>query len=179
MSDRATMWGAFSWGFAEATLFFIVPDVLLTWRALDDLRGALRACLAALLGALPGGALMWAWGRADIESAQWLVELVPAVGADMMDEVRHAIAARGAAAVLLGPLVGEPYKVYAIQCGAGGVGLLPFLIVSVPARLARFLLLTFVAAFAARFVPPLRARRVVLATLWLVFYMIYFLVVPW
>ena len=43
------------WGAAEATLFFIVPDVFLSWLALSDRRQALIACLYALLGALVGG----------------------------------------------------------------------------------------------------------------------------
>ena len=47
------------WGFAESTLFFIVPDVLLTWLALSLPRRALRACYWALGGALAGGDGRW------------------------------------------------------------------------------------------------------------------------
>ncbi len=43
------------WGFAEATFFFIVPDVLLTLIALKNWRLATRACLWSLGGALIGG----------------------------------------------------------------------------------------------------------------------------
>jgi hypothetical protein len=46
------------WGLAEATLFFIVPDVWLTLITVWSPRKALIACLFALLGALAGGALM-------------------------------------------------------------------------------------------------------------------------
>ena len=56
---------AASWGAAEATLFFIVPDVLLSRMALQDRRRALQACLWALAGALAGGTLVWMLGYAD------------------------------------------------------------------------------------------------------------------
>ncbi len=41
---------AAAWGFAEATLFFLAPDVYLTRIALRDWRGALLASLAAAAG---------------------------------------------------------------------------------------------------------------------------------
>jgi hypothetical protein len=49
---------ALIWGFAEATVFFVVPDVLLTAIPVRDLRAASLACFLALLGALAGGTLM-------------------------------------------------------------------------------------------------------------------------
>src|SRR5258706_1708194 len=53
---------SFVWGLAESSFFFFVPDVGLTFLALRNYRAALRATLAALAGALIGGALMYAWG---------------------------------------------------------------------------------------------------------------------
>ena len=52
----------FAWGFAEATVFFIVADVAVSWTAI--FRGAkagLFAALAAALGAIPGLALLYGW----------------------------------------------------------------------------------------------------------------------
>lgn len=43
------------WGFAEATLFFVVPDVLLSAIALRDQLTAVRASFAAVLAAMIGG----------------------------------------------------------------------------------------------------------------------------
>jgi hypothetical protein len=40
------------WAFAEATLFFIVPDVWLSLAGRENLRRGLMACLNALVGAL-------------------------------------------------------------------------------------------------------------------------------
>ena len=55
------MWFAIAaaWGLAEATLFFIVPDVLLTWLAGFRPRLVWRAVAACLGGALLGGLLMY------------------------------------------------------------------------------------------------------------------------
>jgi hypothetical protein len=40
---------AFLWGIAEATFFFIVPDVLLSWLALSSHRRGLIACVFAVV----------------------------------------------------------------------------------------------------------------------------------
>lgn len=46
---------AFCWGLAEATFFFIVPDVLLTAITIVSVPRALRALVFSLLGATIGG----------------------------------------------------------------------------------------------------------------------------
>jgi len=55
------MWlaAAAAWGLAEATLFFIVPDVLLSWLAAFRPRVAWPAVLTCLVGALAGGVIMY------------------------------------------------------------------------------------------------------------------------
>ena len=67
---------AFAWGFAEATLFFVVPDVWLTLIAVRrGLRPALVACGWALAGALAGGLAMYAWGAFDTATAREALEI--------------------------------------------------------------------------------------------------------
>ena len=59
------------WGFSEATLFFIVPDVIVGLIALHHPRKALWAGGAAVAGACVGGALLYAVGSqigADLRS---------------------------------------------------------------------------------------------------------------
>jgi membrane protein YqaA with SNARE-associated domain len=169
------------WGFAEATLFFIVPDVLLSWLALRDRRTALVACGFALGGALAGGLLMYAWGAAGPAAAVQAVEQVPAIGADMLARVRGELAQQGAWATLFGPISGTPYKTYAIQAHGAGVSVWAFALVSVPARGLRFVLVALLAEFVARRAFPrlgLHARRMVLAAVWIAFYAFYFTVMP-
>jgi hypothetical protein len=70
---------AILWGFAEATLFFIVPDVWLTAIAVWIPRKAWMACLFALLGALAGGALMYSWGYMAPSTALTALERIPGI----------------------------------------------------------------------------------------------------
>ncbi len=172
---------ALLWGFAEATVFMIVPDVLLTWLALHGTRPALIACLLALLGALAGGALMWTWGRLDVATAQRVLDVVPAISPELIAEVRDEVSERGATAVLLGPLAGRPYKVYAVESGGQGIGLPGFLAVSIPARLSRFVLLVVVTGLIARVARPrasLRTLRRIHLAVWMIFYALFFLLMP-
>ena len=165
------------WGFAEATLFFIVPDVLLTVVALENRRRAMRACGAAVAGALAGGLLMYLWGSLDEAGARTVLDAVPAIGPGMTEAVRSSLAHRGVLAVFLGPLTGTPYKIYAVLSGGMGIGLPVFLLVSVPARGVRFFTLTLLASWASR--GPLgkcsvAQKRMLLLGFWLAFYIGYF-----
>lgn len=165
------------WGFAEATLFFIVPDVLLSWVALSDWREALRGCLLALGGALAGGLLMYAWGAADGAAAARVVEQVPAIGVDLLARVRGELAQQGAWAILFGPLSGTPYKTYAVQAHGAGVGAWAFLLASVPARGLRFMLVALLAGAIARVALPdlgLAGRSLAWGGAWIAFYTFYF-----
>jgi membrane protein YqaA with SNARE-associated domain len=168
------------WGFAEATLFFLVPDIWLTALAVRrGLKPALMACLAALGGALLGGLAMYGWAASDAEAARGLLERVPAIDRAMIAEVAARLRDDGLAAVFLGPLFGIPYKIFAVEAAAAGIGLAAFLAVSIPARLLRFLLLSIItwaisAALARR--AGLRFRTGLLAACWSVFYVAYFAV---
>ena len=173
---------AAAWGFAEATLFFLVPDVYLTRLALRDGRLALAASLAATAGALLGGVLMWAWGAADPAAALAVLERVPAVSPAMLERVRGELLGRGWLALALGPASGTPYKLYAAVSGELDMAAGGLLLVTVPARLLRFVALSLLATALgrgplARWTPAAR-RRLHLA-LWTLFYAAYFLLVDW
>lgn len=137
---RIHAWAA-AWGLAEGTFFFIVPDVWLSWVALQGPRTARKAALSALAGAVAGGALIHAWARRTDASTTraWLLR-VPAITPEMIAEVEAGLE-RGMHTMVLGPLRGIPYKIYARTAGARGESLGAFLAWSVPARLPRFLLL--------------------------------------
>src|SRR4051812_20323932 len=53
---------ALGWGFAEATFFFVVPDVWIGLLTLFSWRAGLRAVYSAVMGALTGGAVMYRAG---------------------------------------------------------------------------------------------------------------------
>ncbi|MCF6192614.1 MAG: hypothetical protein L3J76_05735, partial [Candidatus Hydrothermae bacterium] len=132
---------AFFWGMAEATLFFLVPDVWITGRALRGVRSGIRAAFWAGAGALLGGMGMYIWGaRAPHTALQW-VDAVPNISATMIQQVQQQLAHFGYLALWVGAFSGKPYKIYAVQAGAAHMPLIPFMLMSFLARLTRFLLL--------------------------------------
>lgn len=83
--------------------------------------------------------------------------------------------------MVLGPLSGTPFKVYAVQAAAGGVGFPAFLGASIPARMPRFLIVTIVAGCVARLLRrrlSLRAVYGIWLVLWMAFYAVYFSHMP-
>ncbi|MDJ0905103.1 MAG: hypothetical protein QNI96_03695 [Woeseiaceae bacterium] len=104
---------------------------------------------------------------------------IPAISPAMIDRVHEQILDLGPWAVFVGPLTGTPYKVYALEAAGAGFGLLPFLLISVPARLLRFVLvvlLTSAIARALRGRASMRTLQVLHLTAWTAFYAWYFTV---
>lgn len=168
---------AFLWGFAEATLFFIVPDVLLSLIALTSRRRALLASGFAVLGALLGGWLMYRWALLDAVHARDVLASVPAISSGLLDQVQQQLASSGLAAMFAGAFSGVPYKLYAAEAGAAALPLAAFLALSLPARALRFLLVVvavdWIARHGAQAMRP--ARRVALVLgFWVLFYAGYF-----
>jgi membrane protein YqaA with SNARE-associated domain len=166
---------AFVWGFAEGTVFFLLPDTLLTATALGSLRKALRQSCWALGGALLAGGMMFAFARRDPSAARSLVLQVPFVRAAMVDRADADFQRSGALAVVSGPARGIPYKVYAVRAPENSVRVVPFLLASVPARFLRFLLMVAVARGVSGLLGPARRRAawVLWATLWALGYGFY------
>jgi membrane protein YqaA with SNARE-associated domain len=137
---------AFGWGFAEATLFFVVPDVWIGLLALFNWRAGLRAAAWAVVGALIGGTLMYGVGaQTERERGAHLLDTVPAVSPAMIGRVEEEVRDRGPASMLLGPLQGTPYKLYAWAAGQQEQPLVTVLLWTIPARAARFVLIAVVA----------------------------------
>ncbi len=172
------LWLAGLWGFAEATLFFIVPDVLLTWIAARYGAGqAARASFAAAAGAILGGVGMYMWAAHDAELARTVIGAIPAIPASMVSETGADVRSAGARAIFAGGFTGVPYKIYAVESGAARIGMAWFVLATLAARLIRFLASSFLVAGLAR----LMARRFAPATInwaliagWTGFYAGYF-----
>lgn len=168
---------AFIWGLAEATLFFIVPDVWLTGVAVKDRKKALLACLYALAGALIGGGVMYFWGSHDPSSAQAIVNKVPGIPDSFLSRVAGDLEKEGVPAMLFGPLQGIPYKLYALFSGSMGLSLPAFILWSVPARLVRFVLAALISGWifdTGLKAWTLKQKYVFLAAFWIIFYGWYF-----
>ena len=169
------------WGLAEATLFFVVPDVLLSLVAVERLRPALIASLLAACGALAGGAAMYTWGAQDEPAAVAALQRVPAVSPTMIERVDAELADSGLVTLFVGPFTGKPYKIYAVKAAAHGVSLPVFLLISFPARALRFLLISLVVNGLSMTVFgswPLERRWMLVGVFWVLFYLVFWLLMP-
>ena len=172
---------AFAWGVAEATVFFVVPDVLITRAALPSLRSGLITAALALAGALVGGAISYCWGAENLAAARDVLDWLPAISIGMLDHAQRALASDGMFAALVGSFSGVPYKVFAVHAASAGIALPAFILASIPVRGVRFVLLAAIArAFARYVVPNWTAQRVrrAWAFAWTLNYAIYWTVMP-
>jgi hypothetical protein len=150
-------WIAGAWGMAEAVLWFVVPDVFLTWVAMRrGVRPALRLSLVAVAGAIGGGLLVYGWGAAMPEAGATAMAALPGIDAAMVEEVRGEVAASGNMALLSGPRQAQPYKLYALAAGDLGTSAVTLALWTVPGRAFRFVISSLgtglVATVARRFV---------------------------
>jgi membrane protein YqaA with SNARE-associated domain len=173
---------ALVWGFAEATLFFIVPDVLLSAIAVArGRRAALSAAAWTIAGAVLGGLLIYRWSAGDCLGAVAAIDRLPAISPAMIEAARVALERNGAGAMVTGALTGVPYKVYAIMAPQAGIRLATFLAVSIPARALRFLLVVVLSDTVSRRLAvrlTLRLRGGLLASFWLLFYAVFWAAMP-
>lgn len=169
---------AFSWALAEATFFFIVPEVFLTRLALRDFCRVAAASAWAVAGALVGGSGLWLAARhGDAGALLRLFERLPGINAGLVERSGDALGQQGLAALFMGVLRGYPFKLFAVHAGAGNGPFLAFLAASAGARFFRFTAAITVASTAGR---ALGRRSVALrywahAAFWLTFYAAYFL----
>lgn len=172
---------AAAWGFAEATAFFVVPDVWLSRVALRHPRRAMATTVSALGGALAGGIATYAWARRrpPADSMAALTRL-PSINEQMVREAEQAMTEHGNLAVLVGPTKGVPYKIFARNTAVFELPLRPFLAWSVPARMGRFAAVPLLSAGLVRLGARLFPQQIAWlaptghAVFWVAFYSWYF-----
>ncbi|NNG03707.1 MAG: hypothetical protein HKM95_06345, partial [Inquilinus sp.] len=152
-------------------------DVLLTVVTVQSgLRGGLSAAGWATAGAVAGGAAMYRWGASDPAGVEAALLGLPAIGPEMVADVLRAMKADWGMALVRGAFTGTPYKIYAAMAPRLDIELVPFLVMSVPARLARFAGLVAITAGLSRIVSLRLGQRQqlgVLALAWIAFYGFY------
>jgi len=144
----------FCWGLAEATVFFIVPDVLLCFWAMKSAKGALAATLASVVGSMCGAVLLYLYLDHDAARYTFLHEVwgcLPGFRMKMASTAAEHLRIRGAAGLISGPSSGIPYRVYVLEAWKSGLPLGEILLWSPIARLERIVIAP-VAILALRFV---------------------------
>ena len=170
---------AAGWGVAEATVFFFVPDVLLTYVVMRfGFRAGLRLAVVAAAAAAITGIGMSLWGSSDPEAARHVMLMVPAIGPDLLARAHDEIASNWPLHLFTGAMTGVPYKLYAVEAGAAHINPLLFALVSFPARLTRFVLTVLAAELGREILIKIRRlqwRYWGWATAWIIVYTIYFM----
>ncbi len=131
---------AFLWGLAEATVFFLAAEILITWLALSNPLRALRAALFALAGGIIGAAILYYWGGRDPFSAMTLLSALPGLTPEILSAAEEALMNNGLWALPDGVLSPATGKAQAIYAQALGIGIVPFLAVYAAVRAFRLLL---------------------------------------
>lgn len=160
------------WGLAEATLFFIVPDVWISFMALRGRRAGLAAVFGALVGAVAGGLAMAALARRDPALALAAVDAVPGVTPAILSRAADLAAAPQPWGMIAGAVSGVPYKLFAVLL-ADDMTPAGFAVASLAARAPRFLLTLAAVWLAVRVLLPRASagrRRGVLLAVWVAFY---------
>ena len=165
---------ALGWGFAEAVLFFIIPDVFLTLVAIRfGFRRSWRLAVLATAGAVVGGLVVYAWASLDSASATSAIELLPGIDPSMVEAVNADVAANGNAALLAGPWQGRPYKLFAAASGELGLSAISLALLTIPGRLARFAISIALASYLrwifTRWIPE-KVMLTTWAAFWIVVY---------
>jgi len=175
------IWLGVMWGLAEATVFFLVPDMLITAAALFSPKRSFSQLMGILVGALLGGALVYTAADQFPNETKSVVLNVPFVKEHVLDRAERELQDHGALAVVLGSFSGVPYKTYAVNAPRHAA-LETFMAMSVPARFLRFLVSWTLASllgmlFRSQIQASPLAALSLLALCWVGFYTYYWSVI--
>lgn len=165
------------WGFAEATFFFFIPDIYLTRIAIYNLRRALLACFFTAISACLGGSIMYFWAQHLPQQAIHSLLYVPAIFPSLIKEVFVSLNNKPYCALILAPLKGIPYKIYAVAFGANKMDFGLFILASFFARLIRFILITLIGGLLTKLISRYCQRKTLFylhTYSWGIIYVVYF-----
>jgi hypothetical protein len=101
---------------------------------------------------------------------------LPAIRPVDVEKVRSALMKSGVIAIVLGPTLGIPYKIYAVHAH-WITSIIGFLLISIPARMIRFVLAAVATPYLMDKIAPQASAEVrfgILLTIWAIMYTAYF-----
>lgn len=181
-ASRTALLVAGAWAFAEATLWFVVPDVFAGFVVLFAPRRFARALSMVAGGALLG-ALVLTWLTIATGGIGGLLVALPGITPADMAQARGELQAQGAIALLNGPLQGLPVKIYVHEAALLGTPIPAVAAFVVLNRIARVGISLVVALAAGWMLRRRIAHRPLLALalyvgVWVVIYASYYAVRP-
>ena len=174
----------FIWGILEASYFFMVPDVAISFVALKlGLKKGLMAALIAAIGAAIGGQIIYFWALHDFNSLVHYMDNLPAISADMIRNVGVDVAHGGYyGKMFIGAFGGIPYKIFASFASVSGISWYSLLIMTPIIRLPRFIAVATITHFIKLLFPKdLQTSKLIyilLALVWVINYSIYWTIMP-
>lgn len=136
---------AFSWGLLEAVTLFIVPDTWITRQALISWRAGVIAAAWSLVGAMLGGIVLYLLAARYQAGILAFYDWLPGIGPTLTAKAAAQLQENGVVALFLGGYTGTPFKLFAAQANAAGIGVASFVAVAVISRGSRFLASAIVA----------------------------------
>jgi membrane protein YqaA with SNARE-associated domain len=175
LSSRAALWLGAGWGFAEALLFFIVPDVWLGLVALYAPRRMLITLVAIVLGAVAGATVLFLVSLVLGDGFSGVIVALPGITDADLAQARAELAEQGPVAFLNGILQGLPVKVYIHAAALDGIELTQVVFFTLLNRVERLLVFGVVMALLGWLGRPVLRRwpRGCLAlygVTWIIFY---------
>ncbi|GAC1435386.1 MAG: hypothetical protein NVSMB65_09360 [Chloroflexota bacterium] len=160
-----------AWAIAEATVWPIIPDALLVPLSIADRRRYYIRLAAAVAGMALGGIGLYLFAYEAPQRALFLLRHLPLVGNKHIAIAHASLAAHGAAAFLIQPWSGVPFKVWAIEAGVEGIPpvlAIPTFIVARGLRMA--LISTLARLFAGWFAGLVRDAFLLLVTIYVLLF---------
>jgi membrane protein YqaA with SNARE-associated domain len=155
----------FTWAFAEATIWPLMPEALLVPLAVLQPLRAVAHLPSAIAGSACGGILNYTVTR-NLKSSSFLRH-IPLVRPSMIGQCQQWLAIEGTSGVRHQPTSMLPFKVFAAVAGEMKLPLLSFIAKATLVRAARFALATAIsAAFGFAFAQMIAAHPCAFICLW-------------
>lgn len=137
---------AIIWGFSEATFFFIVPDVYLSYAAMGGYKKALLLCIYTAIAATSGGIVVYFLSMFFPEKMFLFLDYIPAISQNTIHTAGNFIQDGVLSGMTHGAITGVPYKIFAVYAGETRISLPLFIACSFIARSLRFFIVICISA---------------------------------
>ncbi|HTR18760.1 MAG TPA: hypothetical protein VMH91_02150 [Candidatus Paceibacterota bacterium] len=170
-SVKCSSWIGFAWGFLEATVFFVVPDVWIAWSIMHAKKAGFASYASSIAGSLLGALLLFL--VVPLIGLNFFAS-IPGISLAMIGNTASLVREAGLPFSPIFVLKGVPFKVYAATYLVGGGGLAHLLAWTVYARIVRIAPTAVIALLLRPIVARIKMNESVLLILygcfWALFY---------
>lgn len=142
---------SFLWGLAEGTFFFIIPDVYIGFISLFSILGGFSSMGFALLGSLTSAIFIYLLYPILGDHMTSLLLYIPGITKSMIERATTDLILHGLPALITGPVIGIPYKIYTVTAAQLTFPISQYLFFSIPSRLERTIIVFITGSFIGYF----------------------------